>query len=82
MTRTPFLAADGRVVCEPGFDEPTGVYLAGGLDLPDFGTMTVEQATDLLSEWVCDFPFASPEDRSVFFAADRHTDHLRYWRGG
>lgn len=69
VTHTPFIAADGHVVSAPGFDEPTGVYLAGGLDLPELGTMTVEQATGLLSEWVCDFPFASPEDRSVFFAA-------------
>jgi hypothetical protein len=31
--------------------------------------MTVAEAIDLLEEWVCDFPFASPGARSVFFAA-------------
>lgn len=69
VTHTPYITASGRVVAKPGYDIETGVYLAGGLGVPRFGTMTVDEAKDLLTEWVCDFPFASGADRSVFLAA-------------
>lgn len=69
VTRTPFLRPDGSVCVVPGYDGPTGAFLAGvtaGVTVeesPDH-RMTRWAAEYLMDEWLGDMPFETPADRA------------------
>lgn len=74
ITTCPTLAADGRIVEEPGFDEGTGLYLdfkAG--DFPPIPlTPSLEEAKAALALFanpLRKMPWANPESRSVAMSA-------------
>lgn len=68
VVTAPVFARDGRLIIEPGFDRPSGIYF-----LPTFETIPVpESATEehakealklLTDELLYDFPFATNADR-------------------
>lgn len=71
ITTSPFMRVDGSLVMTPGYDAESGyLFLDDGtrwLPVPDAPTQVdVAAAVELLSEVVCDFPFAGPEHRSAW----------------
>lgn len=62
----PVLRPDGTILAEPGYDRQTGIYLENGESYP--GLMQPDNATALLCDVVCDFPFQSQEHRSAWLA--------------
>ena len=66
ITEAPILHDDGFIHTEPGYDPVSGLYFAGGINMPDIPerpTQTeIAQAVELLKEPFLDFPFA--DDRA------------------
>ena len=68
----PVIRRDGSVLCMPGYDAATGIYLAvpvPGLSIPEAPSRDdARAAIATLLDTVCDFPFAEPTHRSAFVA--------------
>jgi hypothetical protein len=68
----PVLKPDGTVLCSPGYDADTGLYLTGLPELPPIpGRPTRRQAVearDLLLDLVADFPFAREFHKAAWLA--------------
>lgn len=73
MATAPMLRRDGSIICEPGYDEDSGV-----LYLPDAeysrvpehpSVQELEEAIAAINDVICDFPFATEPHRAGFFAA-------------
>ncbi len=74
ICESPTLRADGTVLCEPGYDEATGLYYdPGDLRFPALAPEPDRPAADAalgrLADPLRDFPFRSDVDRSVALAA-------------
>jgi hypothetical protein len=69
----PVLRPDGSVLCQPGYDAATGLYLwysGEPIELPK--DLTQQDAMEAVAELLAlteDFPFASEADHSAFLAA-------------
>ncbi|QJD30183.1 PriCT-2 domain-containing protein [Methylococcus geothermalis] len=68
----PLLRPDGSIVCEPGYDLQTGLYLSWDLGeiKPDRagGLFAALKARELLEEMLSEFPFVGEVDRAVALA--------------
>ena len=68
IIESPAICLDGRLVTEPGYDQPTGLYYSPGTGLvlppiPDDPTPDqVAEATDLIAGTLADFPFVVEKD--------------------
>jgi hypothetical protein len=73
ITSTPMVRADGSVLAEPGYDLASGfLFLPGeGVAVPAVPDrpdgQDVARARKLLLDMVCDFPFATADDRANYF---------------
>lgn len=69
----PTMRADGSILQRPGYDEASGLLLipnASYIEVPDAPSLEdARQAADAILDVVCDFPFATPHDRSAWLAA-------------
>ncbi|MGQ0633420.1 MAG: bifunctional DNA primase/polymerase [Planctomycetaceae bacterium] len=63
----PVLRADGSILCEPGYDKLTGLYLDTDGTYP--ALMNPRDALDLLHGIVSDFPFTTSAHRSGWLAS-------------
>ena len=59
IARAPFVAADGSIVHAVGYHQQARTYLAEHQPVP---RMTIDEACELLRDWLADFPFARPHD--------------------
>ncbi len=62
----PVLRSDGSILVAPGYDRQTGLFLDTDGTYPPL--MNPRDALDLLHDIVCDFPFATPANRSAWLA--------------
>ena len=73
VVTSPVLRPDGTVLCEPGYDDATGLLLAPVGELPTVPTdpspADARAAAGLLLGLVRDFPFVRPEHRAAWLAA-------------
>lgn len=67
VRRCPWVAADGRLVAEPGYDEQTGIYLHWVDDPCDPDGVTQADVEDVLSR-LTDFAFAGLADQVAYMA--------------
>ena len=68
---SPTLTLDGRVVSEPGYDKPSGLYLSNPPKIRPIGTVDeddVADASKALFALFDTFPFATPADESAAMA--------------
>lgn len=74
VVAAPVFTADGRLIATPGYDAASGVYYAppDGFAVPPIPPVpeprTVAMAVELLSDLLCDFPFAAAQDKAHAFA--------------
>lgn len=73
IARQPHLRPDGSLCRASGYDAATGlfgVFDAEAFEVPDAPTLEqAERALELLSDLLCEFPFATPGDRSAALSA-------------
>ena len=73
VAEIPFPRADGSLVMTPGYDRKTGIFYSPSIALdpiPDFPTrLDAEAAARLILALVEQFPFASADDKAVWFSA-------------
>ena len=73
IARQPYLRPDGSLCREAGHDAATGlfgVFKADEFEVPDAPTREqAEKALELLSDLLCEFPFATLGDRSAALSA-------------
>lgn len=67
------LDLDGREISSPGHDHKTGIFIATAAKLPEMkgkrGRATGEHGVKVLLDFLKDFPFVSPADKSAAMAA-------------
>lgn len=69
LAECPIVRPDGSIVRSAGYDEITGVYVAGTAAGDASAFDAGDCARELLDDLVGDFPFAGPEHKSAFLAA-------------
>ena len=72
LSRQPFYGSDGRLICQSGYDEPTGIYADFDETEYDLGNPTRDDAERQLHylNWLLEeFQFATDADRSAAIAA-------------
>lgn len=74
VIETPVVRPDGSVLCQPGFDEATGLYfLPGETVFPEVSARPsrgeVVRAREWLDLMLCDFAFVSPGDKANYVGA-------------
>lgn len=73
VIESPVLRYDGIVLDRPGYDEVSGLLLvkeSPQLQIPPQPTQEqAREAADLLLDAVCDFPFASDDDKATWVAS-------------
>lgn len=61
VATAPYYDADGRLVADPGYDQPSRGYLAEGL-VRD--RLNADEALAVIDDWIGQFPFAGAADRA------------------
>lgn len=74
ITDVPVFAADGRLIDQPGFDPPSGVYYEPGCTVPHVPAEPTEvEHTEalalIMNDLLGDFPFSTDHDRAHALAA-------------
>ena len=75
ITESPVLRMDGSILTQPGYDDATGLYYAPakGLSVPDIPDnpteLELQNAINLVTEILCDFPFDSDASMANAYGA-------------